>query len=101
MSRASDLINQITHDYLTGLDGKTYAIGRGFGIATFLIGMPGPWIVGIYAACTMKTDLKDWGIFLGASAGYYLAFAGAVAAMIGATNFTEPQGKGVVMKTNN
>lgn len=92
--RGGKLIDGATravHDYVTGPDGVTFAIGRALGIALFLGATPLPVIVGVWEALTEHPPLPDWGGFLGASGAYYAAIAAAVTGLIQLTNWSEPK----------
>lgn len=86
-----NIYQRLLHDFLTGLDGQTFAIGRGMGLVLFLVGVLLPVAIAIFAGITQHPSLPDWGVFLGACAAYWAGLAGAVWGLIRGTNSTEPE----------
>lgn len=84
-------LTRVFHDYLTAADGETFAIGRGLAMAMFAAGLFLPYLVAIWAICTIHPSLPDWAIFLGAVGVYYGALATAVMLLISGTKATEPK----------
>lgn len=86
-----NIIARVAHDYMTGADGETFAIGRGLGIVLFVSGLIFPIGVGIYSAIMLKPALSEWAGYLAALAAYWAGLAAAASALIWATNSTEPK----------
>ena len=84
-------ISRVFHDYLTGEDGQTFAIGRGMGMMMFLAILLLPLGVAVYAALTSKPTLPDWGVYLVSVGGFYATGGAGVMALISGTKVTEPQ----------
>jgi hypothetical protein len=84
-------LSRIAHDYLTGPDGVTFAVGRGMGLAMFGVGLAFPVGVGVYSAVTLKPALSEWAGYLAALAAYWAGLAAAAGGLIWATNGTEPK----------
>jgi len=81
---------QVLHDYLTGIDGSTYAIGRGMGLVLFFVGILLPIGIAIFCAITLHPTLTEWCAFLGAVAAYWTGLGAAVWTLVRGTNATEP-----------
>jgi hypothetical protein len=82
---------KLANDWLTGLDGETYAIGRGLGLLLFVVAVSIAVGVTVYAATTAKPSLSEWGAFLTGLGAYFVTVSGGVLAMISGTNMTEPK----------
>jgi hypothetical protein len=82
---------KLANDWLTGLDGETYAVGRGLGLLLFIVAVAIAVGVTVYAASTAKPSLSEWGAFLTGLGAYFVTVSGGVLAMISGTNMTEPK----------
>jgi hypothetical protein len=82
---------KLANDWLTGLDGETYAIGRGLGLLLFVVAVAIAVGITFYAASTAKPSLSEWGAFLTGLGAYFVTVSGGVLAMISGTNMTEPK----------
>jgi hypothetical protein len=82
---------KMANDWLTGLDGETYAIGRGLGLILFAVAIGLAVGVTVYAGITSKPSLSEWGAFLIGLGGYFVTVGGAVLAMVSGTHMTEPK----------
>ena len=82
---------KIVNDWMTGLDGITYAIGRGLGLALFVVTIGIAVGITVYAANTSKPSLSEWGAFLTGLGTYFVTVIGAVTILISGTNLTEPK----------
>lgn len=86
------IAGRMIHDFATGPDGETYAIGRFFGALLFFSGAFLPIFGAIHTAVVIgKTDLTAWGSFLTGAAAFYGGLSAGVAALIWGTNATEPK----------
>lgn len=77
----TDLIRKVMLDWFTGLDGKSYAIGKALAIPMFVAGLPLPYVM---LRLGKEISLTDAGIFYG-------ALGGAVMALVWGTNPAEPK----------
>ncbi len=75
------ILKRILHDYLTSVDGETYAIGRGLGLVLFFVGL-GIAVYAIWHSPTVE--------MVSALAVYMPAWAGGVTLLIWGTKTTEP-----------
>jgi len=82
---------KIVNDWMTGLDGVTYAIGRGLGLTLFVVTIGIAVGITVYAATTSKPSLSEWGAFLTGLGTYFVTVIGAVTILISGTNLTEPK----------
>lgn len=81
-------------DWLTGLDGETYALGRALGVLIILVGLLTGCGVTVRIACTTPpSTAPEWAAFLAGLGTYTVTVAGAAWAMIRGTNATEPPGE--------
>jgi hypothetical protein len=78
------------NDWFTGIDGETFAIGRGLGIILFAFGILTGAGVTIFVAVTKYPNAPEWGSYFAGLGAFVLAIAGAAWAMIRGTNMTEP-----------
>jgi len=77
-------------DWLTALDGETYAIGRGLGVTLFLILFLMLAGVTIFVAVTRVPSAAEWGEYMTGVA-FFVGSVGATAwALIRGTAATEP-----------
>ncbi len=85
------LLGQVLHDYATGPDGQTYAIGRVLGALLFAIASPAPPIAALIGVINKPASVADWNGFFTGAAAYYAALAAAVTGLVWGTNPTEPK----------
>lgn len=79
------MIRRIFMDYMTAVDGETFAIGRGLGLILFGFGLAAPTVGFIW------WPEKDLPAFLTAMVAYIPALCAGVVGLIGLTNHTEPR----------
>lgn len=92
MTAASPIIRAIK-DWLTGLDGETYALGRALGVLIILVGLITGCGVTVRIGFTHPpATAGEWGAFLAGLGTYTVTVAGAAWAMIRGTHATEPPG---------
>lgn len=81
-------------DWLTGLDGETFALGRALGVLIILVGLlTGLGVTIVIAVTVPHATAPEWGAFLAGLGTYTVTVAGAAWAMIRGTNATEPPGE--------
>ena len=89
MPNPNPLIRMI-NDWFTGIDGETFAIGRGLGIIMFAFGLLTGTGVTIFVAVTKHPTAPEWGSYYAGLGAFVLSVAAAAWAMIRGTNMTEP-----------
>lgn len=93
------LDSRILRDWLTGLDGETFALGKGLGIVMFVVGLVLAVGVTIYAAITAKSSLGEWGAYLTGLGAYLVTVSAGAWALIRGTNANEPPAPTTVTTT--
>lgn len=91
MSKLLTLAARVIHDYFTGPDGSTFAVGRGLGVILFFVGVALPSALALYVLLTQNPPLQEWTNFLTSLGVYLPALTGAVTILIWGTNPTEPK----------
>jgi len=87
---ANLLDTRIVRDWLTGLDGETWALGRGLGVLITLVCLVLAIAVTVTVAITQRPTAPDWGAFLVGLGGFIVTTSTAAWVMIRGTNATEP-----------
>lgn len=82
---------KLANDWLTGLDGETYAIGRGLGLILFAVALGLAVGVTVFAGWTSKPSLAEWGGFLAGLGTFLVTVSGGATALIFGTHSTEPK----------
>lgn len=82
---------KLANDWLTGLDGETYAIGRGLGLILFAVALGLAVGITVFAGWTSKPSLAEWGGFLAGLGTFLVTVSGGATALIFGTHSTEPQ----------
>ena len=82
---------KLANDWLTGLDGETYAIGRGLGLILFAVALGLAVGVTVFAGWTSKPSLAEWGGFLAGLGTFLVTVSGGATALIFGTHTTEPK----------
>lgn len=82
---------KLANDWLTGLDGETYAIGRGLGLILFAVALGLAVGITVFAGWTSKPSLAEWGGFLAGLGTFLVTVSGGATALIFGTHSTEPK----------
>ena len=83
-------MGKLVQDWLTGLDGETWALGRALGVLITLVCLALAIGVTVTVAITRQPTAPEWGAYLTGLGAFIVAVAGAAWAMIRGTNATEP-----------
>ena len=84
------LDTRIVRDWLTGLDGETWALGRGLGVLITLVCLLLAIAVTVTVAVTKPPTAPEWGAYLVGLGGFIVTVSTAAWVMIRGTNATEP-----------
>ncbi len=84
------LDTRIIKDWLTGLDGETFALGRGLGVLYALLAAVVSVFVVLFVAFDKHPTAPEWGALLVGIGGFLVTVATAAWVMIRGTNATEP-----------
>lgn len=84
------LDTRIVRDWLTGLDGETWALGRGLGVLIVLVDLLLAVGVTVTVGITQRPSAPDWGAYLVGLGGFIVTVSTAAWVMIRGTNATEP-----------
>jgi len=76
-----NIVLKVLKDWLTGLDGTSFALGKAMAIVMFLVALPLPYVMLLMGK---DISLTDAGVYLG-------GLGGAVMACIWGTNPAEPR----------
>ena len=84
------MLNKLIQDYLTSVDGTTFAIGRGLGIVLFAFGLIAPSVGFGIIAYRDGLTMEGLSQFLNTMVPYLPALTGAVTLLVLGTHPTEP-----------